>query len=329
MQRWRLSPQRYRLICAVALGLLCVIVVSGAGVRLTGAGLGCDDWPNCNNEKLIDVSSTHAAIEQVNRLFTGLVAVGVMLAVLGSLARSPRRRDLTWLSLGLVAGVVGQIILGGITVLVDLHPAAVQGHFLLSMVLVANAVWLLHRAGQPDGPISRRVSMPTVWHLRLVVVTTLLAIVAGTVVTGAGPHAGDERARRFGIDISSAAQIHSVAVWIAVATVVSLMWSLRSRPSDRKILDGVLVAWVCVALGQAAIGYLQYFTGVPAALVAVHIAGATLLWGVTVWMIAATSERRLGGSVAEGADELDDLFDDRREEAADVAEEVGEGLRAP
>ncbi len=108
----RISPERYRNITAIALGLLMVIVVTGAAVRLTGSGLGCDDWPRCNDQQLVDVSSGHAAIEQVNRLFTGLVALAVILAVLGSLWRQPRRRDLTWLSLGLVAGVIGQIVLG-------------------------------------------------------------------------------------------------------------------------------------------------------------------------------------------------------------------------
>ena len=146
----RISPERYRLITVIALGLLIAIVITGAAVRLTGSGLGCEDWPNCSDERLIDVSSANAAIEQINRLFTGLVAVAVIAAVLGSLWRTPRRRDLTLLSLGLVAGVLGQIVLGGITVLVDLHPVAVQSHLLLSMVLVATAVTLVRRAGEPD-----------------------------------------------------------------------------------------------------------------------------------------------------------------------------------
>ncbi len=275
----------------MALVLLGVIVVSGAAVRLTGSGLGCDDWPNCNNEKLIDVSSTHAAIEQINRLFTGLVALGVIVAVLGALARQPRRRDLTWLSVGLVAGVLGQIVLGGITVLVDLHPAAVQGHFILSMVLVANAVWLVHRSGQPDGALERRVSRTIGSHVAVLTMATAVAIVLGTVVTGAGPHAGDEEARRFGFDIGRTAQLHSVSVWCAVGVGASLLWRLRSRPDDRAVLDGPLVAWCCVAMMQGAVGYLQYFTGVPAALVAVHVAGATVLWGVTVWLVAVLRGR--------------------------------------
>jgi cytochrome c oxidase assembly protein subunit 15 len=297
VKRWQLSPERYRLITGVALGLLSVIVVSGACVRLTGSGLGCDDWPNCNSAKFIDVSSTHAAIEQINRLVTGLVAVAVILAVLGSLARMPRRRDLTLLSLGLVAGVIGQIVLGGITVLVDLHPAAVQGHFLLSMVLQANAVALYHRARLPDGDREAVVTAPIRTHVRVLTGLTLLSVVLGTVVTGAGPHAGDEDARRFDLSISTAARVHGIAVWLAVAACVALLWRLRSRTSDRRVLDGPVVVWVCVAVAQAGIGYLQYFTGVPAALVAVHVAGATLLFSATWWIQESLFVRREPGTV--------------------------------
>ncbi len=313
VKRWQLSPERYRLITGVALGLLSVIVVSGACVRLTGSGLGCDDWPNCNATKFIDVSSTHAAIEQINRLVTGLVAVVVILAVLGSLARTPRRRDLTWLSIGLVAGVVGQIVLGGITVLVDLHPVAVQGHFLLSMVLQANAVALHYRARQPDGPREPVVDAPIRTHVRVLTALSLVSIVVGTVVTGAGPHAGDEEARRFDLTIRSASQAHGIAVWLTVAACLGLLWRLRTRPGDRSVLDGLVVTWVCVALGQAGIGYLQYFTGVPAALVAVHVAGATLLFSVTWWMQEALFVRRDpapgSGSGGQAPDELGALVD--------------------
>src|SRR6187200_1301488 len=157
----RLTPSRYRAITIAALFALMAIIVSGAAVRLTGSGLGCADWPACSSARFIDVSTRHAAIEQVNRLFTGLVSVAVIAAVLGSLWRVPRRRDLTWLSLGLVAGVIGQIVLGGITVLVDLHPVAVQSHMLLSQALVAVAVVLLRRAGEPDTARHLAVSTTT------------------------------------------------------------------------------------------------------------------------------------------------------------------------
>ncbi|HNJ23807.1 MAG TPA: COX15/CtaA family protein, partial [Microthrixaceae bacterium] len=147
-----LEPRTYRRIVAIALALLCAIVVTGAAVRLSGSGLGCDDWPNCSSERVIEFGNPNQTIEQVNRLFTGLVSLSVAAAVLGSIRRRPYRRDLVVLSWGLVAGVIGQIVLGGITVLVGLHPAAVAGHFLLSMILVADAVVLLWRSGQPDGP---------------------------------------------------------------------------------------------------------------------------------------------------------------------------------
>ena len=213
-------------------------------MRLTGSGLGCSDWPRCNDQELIDVGSKHAAIEQVNRLFTGLVSVAVIVAVLGALIRRPRRRDLTWLSLGLVAGVIGQIVLGGITVLVDLHPLAVQSHLLLSMVLVADAVVLVVRAGQPDeGRRIAAVVPRTKRRVRWVVIWTGLAIVAGTVVTGTGPHAGDEEARRFDLAITTVTRIHGLVVWIAVAAMLWLVWHLRGLAHDREVLDAPLVAW--------------------------------------------------------------------------------------
>lgn len=287
-----MSPTTYRRVTVVAFVLLCLIVVTGAAVRLTNSGLGCVDWPNCNNEKFIDVSSTHAAIEQINRLFTGLVALGVIAAVLGSLFRRPRRRDLTWWSLGLVAGVIGQVVLGAIVVIVDLHPAAVQGHFLLSMVLVANALVLIRRAGQPDGvPVRHVVSDGTRRRVWAVVIGMTAAILAGTIVTGTGPHAGDEKARRFEFfTISEATRVHGVIVWVTVALAGLLMWHLRNRTRDREPLDGPITLWFCVALLQGAIGYWQYATGVPAWMVGVHIAGATALWSVTVWMLLCTSD---------------------------------------
>ena len=286
----RISPARYRVITAIALGLLMTIVVTGAAVRLTGSGLGCDDWPGCNDERLIDVSSNHTAIEQVNRLFTGLVAVAVIAAVLGSLWRVPRRRDLTWLSLGLVAGVLGQVILGGITVLVDLHPLAVQGHMLLSLVLVATSVVLLRRAGEPDGrPREVAVSGGSrvlAWALAS---ATAIAIVAGTVVTGAGPHAGDEDVQRFDVDIAAAARVHGTSALIAVALAAVLAVRVQRSARGRRALHGTLSSWIFVAVLQAMVGYVQYFNEVPALLVGIHVAGATALWAMTVWLVLSTS----------------------------------------
>jgi len=288
-----LTPGRYRAITFAALFALGAIIVTGAAVRLTGSGLGCEDWPGCSSTKLIDVSSKHAAIEQVNRLFTGLVSVAVIAAVLGSLVRVPKRRDLLWLSLGLVGGVIAQIVLGGITVLVDLHPLAVQGHMIVSLVLVANAVLLVHRASQPDGGTAVRLVSPELnRHACVIGALTAVALVTGTVVTGAGPHAGDEDVQRFGIAISSAARVHSVAVWLAVAAMVALAVRLRDRGSERAEIAEWVSAWIFVALLQGAVGYIQYFNDVPELLVGVHVFGATVLWSITVAFVLRTMPLR-------------------------------------
>ena len=313
-----------------ALVLVAVIVVTGAGVRLTGSGLGCNDWPNCNHSKLVDVSSQHSAIEQINRLFTFVVGLAVVLAALGAWLRRPRRRDLLLLSAALVAGIPAQGIVGAVVVWTNLHPATVQLHFVLSMVLVAVAVVLVIRSREPDDVTRVSAVVPRTRHrVRVMVAWTALAIIAGTAVTGTGPHAGDERARRFTfLSITWAARIHSVVVWIAVLMAMSLLWHLRKRSHDREVLDAPLTAWICVACAQGAVGYLQYANGVPPPLVAVHVALATTLWAVSVWLWCATSRAsgtarsmiaasRRRGSVTETADERRELVDGRGEERAD------------
>ncbi|MDP9419947.1 MAG: COX15/CtaA family protein, partial [Actinomycetota bacterium] len=149
----RITPSGYRRVTLFALVALGFIVVTGAAVRLTGSGLGCTDWPTCEQGRLApsEITDAPAMIEFANRLVTGLVSVAVILAVAGALRRVPRRRDLVWLAAGLVAGVLAQIVLGGLVVLFELSPRLVMGHFLLSMVILWNATVLHHRAARPDG----------------------------------------------------------------------------------------------------------------------------------------------------------------------------------
>jgi cytochrome c oxidase assembly protein subunit 15 len=286
------TADEFRRICVAALVFVAAIVVTGAAVRLSGSGLGCDDWPNCNASSLVDVSSQHSAIEQINRLFTFVVGLAVVLAALGAWVRRPRRRDLMLLAAALVAGIPAQGIVGAIVVWTDLNPFAVQLHFVLSMGLVAVAVVLLMRASEPDAATrALSVSAATARRARLLVVWTALALIAGTVVTGTGPHAGDEQAKRFTFfSITWAARLHSVVVWIAVLIAFSLLWRLRTHTADRRTLDAPLTAWVCVAIAQGAVGYLQYAQGVPAPLVGVHVALATTLWGCSVWLWWATTK---------------------------------------
>src|SRR3954449_5528227 len=157
-----MTPATYRKVCIAALVAVCLIVVTGAAVRLTGSGLGCSDWPNCNDQKFVDVSTPHGAVEQVNRLFTGVVMLAVIAAVLGAFLRKPRRRDLTVLAVLIALGVPMQGLVGAIVVVTDLNPFANQQHFLLSMVLVALAVVLVARAGEADsGERAPTVSAPT------------------------------------------------------------------------------------------------------------------------------------------------------------------------
>lgn len=260
--------------------MLCIIVLSGSMVRLTGSGLGCDDWPNCNSQKFVDVSSTHAAIEQLNRLFTGLVSLSVVLAVLMAYFRVPRRRDLVLLAWSLVAGVAAQIVIGGIVVLTGLHPLWNMAHFLVSMVLVTCA-FLLERS-------SRLASVSRTWRtvpqgLRRVHAFLLgaaaVAITTGTVVTATGPHAGDENAERLGFELRDVARVHSTSVIICVALLAWLMWhSARMQGRDVASLRQALGTFAFVAVLQGAVGYAQYFTGVPVLLVGLHIAGATAFW---------------------------------------------------
>jgi cytochrome c oxidase assembly protein subunit 15 len=229
--------------------------------------------------------------------------------------------------MALVAGIPAQGIVGAVVVWTNLNPFAVQVHFVLSMALVAVAVVLVIRSREPDG--AQRVStvVPRTRHrLRLMVVWTALAIGAGTVVTGTGPHAGDEKARRFTfLSITWAARIHSAIVWIAILMALSLLWHLRKRAHDREVLDAPLTLWMCVAVLQGGVGYLQYANGVPASLVAVHVALATTLWATSVWLWCTTSRptgtarsiitaSRRRGSVPEAASEFGEFVDGRREE---------------
>jgi len=302
------TPREFTTIAVAALLLNSVIVVSGGVVRLTGSGLGCVDWPNCNGAKVIDVSTGHSAIEQINRLFTFIVALGVVLAAVAAWFRRPRRRDLLRYALILVIGVPAQALLGAVVIWTELHPAAVQWHFLLSMVLVASAVMLIIRSGEPDE--GRRVAavVPRVRNrVRLLVVWTAITVVLGTVVTNTGPHAGDKESKHFfgrwavpkgdvvprsvvnGDALKWVSRIHGVVVWVTVAIAFSLLWTLRRLRNDRRVLDAPLTAWIVIAVAQGAVGYTQYAAGLPVGLVAMHLAGATALVGITTWMWAVTS----------------------------------------
>ncbi|HZJ26944.1 MAG TPA: COX15/CtaA family protein [Acidimicrobiia bacterium] len=289
-RRFAVSPRTYRHISLVAALFIAVIIVSGAAVRLTESGLGCPSWPNCAPGRLTprSASDVNGMIEFVNRAFTGLVSLAVIVAVLGACFRRPYRRDLVWLSLGLVAGVIGQIVLGGITVLVDLHPVAVMSHFLLSMLLLADAIVLYHRAGVPDGAVERPAVDRRIVRMGWVLVTVVsVVVVTGSVVTNTGPHAGDAEAKRFDLYLPSVARAHAgsaivLLVLILVVGFVAFRFGVPHR------LERGLTVLFAVVVAQGAIGYIQYFNGVPALLVGFHVAGATAVFAATLAFALST-----------------------------------------
>jgi cytochrome c oxidase assembly protein subunit 15 len=291
----RLTPQQYHLITRVALWSLAVIVVSGAAVRLTGSGLGCSDWPNCEAGQLIPEADFHAWVEFGNRIITGLVSIAVVLAVSGSTLRRPLVTKLTRWSLGLIAGVAAQIALGAITVIAHLSPPVVMGHFLLSMVLIWNAV-VLEDLARPNSTMSSSgyLARSLYRHIGVVAAATGLVVITGTLVTGSGPHGGDESVERLGLPFSEIARVHGGAVVILLVLTVTLRF--RVQNSGNTLVKHRVNVVLLVMVLQAVIGYTQYFTQLPVLLVGFHVAGATILWmsAVRLTLATRTSHREVG-----------------------------------
>lgn len=277
MQTPRLSPRAYQRITLVALLTQVFISVTGAAVRLTGSGLGCSDWPTCEENQIVAPLEYHAMIEFLNRTVTGLVSIAVILAVLGSLLRSPRRRDLTWLSLGLVAGVVGQVILGGFTVLYELKPPFVIAHFMLSIVLIWNAFVLYERSKYAQSPALAVVPLNVRVLGRILVLVSAFTLFTGTIVTGTGPHGGDETVERLRFNVTTVVRIHSITVWVFLVLVLVTLFLLHRTGAPNAVTrrSKYLIA---VIIAQGTLGYVQYFNGIPASLVILHVFGSLVVW---------------------------------------------------
>jgi len=289
----QISQRGFLTISQCALGFLCVIVVSGALVRLTGSGLGCVDWPGCSETQFVDVSTGHTAIEQINRLFTGVVSAAVAASALGSFLVSPRRRSMILLAVGLVVGVLVQVLLGAVVVLTGLNPWSNMAHFLVSMVLITMAVLLVNQAKQSgeDKPKSEnRLSSSSRQIVKLIIALCGLAIVFGTLVTGTGPHAGDENAVRLDYDLRTVTRLHSVAVLFCVGLTILLFLHIKRNAQEWHILGRPLEVFLGAAVAQGALGYFQYFSGVPTQLVAAHIAMAIAVW-ISVLRLGLASRR--------------------------------------
>ncbi|MET0895760.1 MAG: COX15/CtaA family protein [Acidimicrobiia bacterium] len=301
MRRLSVRPETYRWITLVSAILLAIIIVTGGAVRLTDSGLGCPSWPNCSAGRLTPHSASdyNAMVEFVNRMFTGLVSVAVIVAVLASLFRTPRRRDLVWLSWGLVGGVFAQAVLGGLTVLFELKPGFVMAHFLVSIVLLTNAIVLYHRACIPDDAMAERptrvVDDRVVALGRALLVLASLVLISGTVVTGAGPHSGGgktDEVSRLDLAIPSVARVHGTLVMMFLGLVIITTVLAHRTRAPHTVMQS-LTALLVVLVAQAGVGYAQYFSDIPPLLVGIHIAGATAVWTATVWVYLGFSERRV------------------------------------
>jgi heme a synthase len=283
------APRTLRRLALAAIATNVLIVVTGGVVRVTGSGLGCPDWPTCTGTRVVPAAGGangwHELIEFGNRTLTFLVlaaAVALWLGVRRSTTTDvPLRRLVLWLPLG----VLSQALLGGITVLMRLEPLIVASHFLLSMVLIAIAVAAHHRILLVQGRVrhgwGRHDERDLLVHLtsRLPLLGAVV-LVLGTVVTAAGPHAGDPGTARLPVDIRTVARMHSTSVWLVVAVSVWILVLARRRGWDELVrAGGVLVALEVV---QGGVGYLQYFTGIPASLVTVHLLLACLFWAAVV-----------------------------------------------
>ena len=270
--------------------LQAALVVTGGAVRLTGSGLGCPTWPECTPGSYTPVphqaeEALHVWIEFANRLLTFVLVIAAVV-VLAAVLRTGRK-DLRGLALGQFLGIFGQGVLGGITVLTDLHPLPVAGHLILSIILIAGATSLRAQRFAPkvaETPASLTKKIASV-H----VFTSFAVIVLGTLVTGSGPHAGDEKARRFGFDIQTVAWIHADVVIFLLGTTFAFFVATGTSVATKRRLK----IFTVIALAQGAIGYIQYFTGIPEVLVAAHLLGATLVW-IAAWRVWLSVTTRNG-----------------------------------
>ena len=274
----RVSPRAFRLVAAGAVWALALTIVSGAAVRLTGSGLGCPDWPNCTASGVVAPLQFHAWVEFGNRLINAVVSLAAVGALVAALLRSPRRRDLTWLSAGLVAGLFAEVAMGALVVEYKLAPALVSAHFLLGLGFLAVAVVLYERSALPDGapPSTPLVSPSTVVLSRILLAATVAVVTLGTIVTSTGPHGGDPSARRFRLSLHSVAQLHGTSVELFLLVAVITLWNLARTGAPRPVIRRGQYLLGALVL-QGAVGYTQYLNGDPVALVAVHVAGASLV----------------------------------------------------
>lgn len=291
----KIAPKFLRRVANLMVITQSAIVITGASVRLTGSGLGCSTWPECTPGSYTPSpdqpeAPLHAWIEFGNRLLTFVLFLNALVLVISILRN---RKELFGLGAIQILGILAQAVLGGITVLTGLNPATVAGHFMLSIILIAAALSLRQRiyGKSPSGLI---VSKLTRNLARALVLLTFVVLIAGTIVTGSGPHAGDSTAERFPLDARTVSWIHADLVIALIGVAIALLISIQVGESGatREILGARIKVFLLASLVQGAIGYTQYFTGLPEVLVAFHILGSILVW-LSAWNLVITGSVRI------------------------------------
>ncbi|MFJ3819613.1 COX15/CtaA family protein [Streptomyces nodosus] len=292
-ERWTPDPRTVRRAALAALVMSVVIVVTGGAVRLTGSGLGCPTWPQCTDDSLTTTRAmgVHGVIEFGNRMLTYVLCAAVGWAIIAARSQKPWRRSLTRLGWAQFWVVMGNAVLGGIVVLVGLNPYTVAAHFLLSTALITVATVMWQRTREGDAaprPLVGKAVRQLVWFL---VVAAVLLIAVGTVVTGAGPHAGDSsEVPRIEIDWETVAKVHAVLAWIVVTLTFALWFILKAVDSPASPLRRTRELFVVLLL-QGVLGYVQYFTHLPEALVGLHMFGSCLVWIGVLRVLLSLRER--------------------------------------
>ncbi|MGH9019686.1 MAG: COX15/CtaA family protein [Acidimicrobiales bacterium] len=301
-ERRTVSGPAFRWLALASFVSMILIVLTGAAVRLTGSGLGCPDWPNCFRHQFVAKWRFHQAVEDGNRLVTVVLFVVVLATFVAAWRRAPRRTDLVAASGLLIVGLIAQALLGALVVYSKLNPWLVALHLLLSLAMVVVGAVLYHRSKYVYGPGARADVRDPHFRLiaRLLWVPFVAVLVAGTVTTGAGPHAGSSsgqlHARRLPIALIDATWIHSAAALLFIGLVTGLVFAVWRADVPAALKLGVR-RLVLVSLVQAAIGLTQYLTHLPAALVELHVAGATSLTiGVTQFHLRQSAHDREPGT---------------------------------
>jgi cytochrome c oxidase assembly protein subunit 15 len=287
----RISPRGFLLLSRITLATIVLNVATGAAVRLSDSGLGCPDWPTCAHQRLTPPSSIHPRIEFANRVVVLVLVLACGATYVASFLRRPGRRDLRWLSGGLVIGVLGEAVFGAVVVYTKLNAYVVMTHFMIGIALLTVSVLLCLRSAHGPGRGTLAVSRGALVLTRAYLVLLTVAVAAGTATTGAGPHAGGKGAKRVDVGLSDMSRTHAETVWVTAVLLLVLLYVLWKTDAPARIQQSGRILLGAMAV-QGFVGYTQYITHLPRLLVGIHVFGATVVFSMAVWFHHGLSDHR-------------------------------------